>query len=160
MKQSYKNISRDGFTIVELLIVIVVIGILAAITIVAFNGVQERGRDADRQTDLKTIQKKLELFYVDNGYYPNSNQMVSASYRESTLDMTNDQVSPQGGTTIQYCWANNTTRYCYVGTRPAGGPSGDCTGNVDPNEQCERYRISYRTEADPDTMQTLYSPNW
>ena len=40
---------QTGFTIVELLIVIVVIGILAAITIVAFNGVQQRARDAQRR---------------------------------------------------------------------------------------------------------------
>ncbi|RYF29318.1 MAG: prepilin-type N-terminal cleavage/methylation domain-containing protein [Chloroflexi bacterium] len=40
--------SKSGFTIVELLIVIVVIGILAAITIVAFNGVQKRAQQSKR----------------------------------------------------------------------------------------------------------------
>jgi len=59
-----------GFTIVELLIVIVVIGILAAITIVAYNGIQQRGRDAQRSSDISTIQKALELYHVDNGGYP------------------------------------------------------------------------------------------
>lgn len=43
-----KNKQNSGFTIVELLIVIVVIGILAAITIVAYNGVQQRARDMTR----------------------------------------------------------------------------------------------------------------
>lgn len=59
-----------GFTIVELLIVIVVIGILAAITIVAFNGVQARSRDTARITKVKDIAKALELYKVDNGRYP------------------------------------------------------------------------------------------
>lgn len=59
-----------GFTIVELLIVIVVIGILAAITIVAFNGVQQRARYANLQQDVKSLQKAVELYYADNGTYP------------------------------------------------------------------------------------------
>lgn len=60
----------SGFTIVELLIVIVVIGILAAITIVAYNGVQTRAADTARITKIKDIAKAIELYYVDNGRYP------------------------------------------------------------------------------------------
>ena len=62
--------SVRGFTIVELLIVIVVIAILAAITIVAYNGIQQRARDSQRSSDIATIIKALELYYVDNGQYP------------------------------------------------------------------------------------------
>ena len=59
-----------GFTIVELLIVIVVIAILAAITIVAYNGVQARGRDAARVADMHDLKQQIELYYIDNGSYP------------------------------------------------------------------------------------------
>lgn len=62
---------RRGFTIVELLIVIVVIAILAAITIVAYNGIQARAREAQRAQDIKSITKALELYYADKGVYPN-----------------------------------------------------------------------------------------
>lgn len=48
-----------GFTIVELLIVIVVIGILAAITIVAFNGVQERAQNTKRESEVNTLIKAI-----------------------------------------------------------------------------------------------------
>jgi len=61
---------RKGFTIVELLIVIVVIAILAAITIVAYNGIQLRTRDTIRINDLKSIQKAVELYKAENGQYP------------------------------------------------------------------------------------------
>jgi general secretion pathway protein G len=65
-----KNYAR-GFTIVELLIVIVVIGILAAITIVAYNGIQSRARDVKRTDDIAAIKKALELYKITNGDYPN-----------------------------------------------------------------------------------------
>lgn len=61
---------QTGFTIVELLIVIVVIGILAAITIVAYNGIQKRASDTRRHSDITIITKALELYYIDNGRYP------------------------------------------------------------------------------------------
>jgi len=63
---------RDGFTIVELLIVIVVVAILAAITVVAYNGIQARANLASVQSDLTSLARKYELFFVDNGRYPNS----------------------------------------------------------------------------------------
>jgi len=59
-----------GFTIVELLIVIVVIAILAAISIVAYNGIQQRARDTQRSSDISGIVKGLELYYIDKGTYP------------------------------------------------------------------------------------------
>lgn len=59
-----------GFTIVELLIVIVVIAILAAISVVAYTGVQSRARDSQRVQDIKVIAKALEMYYIDNGGYP------------------------------------------------------------------------------------------
>jgi len=62
--------TKSGFTIVELLIVIVVIGILAAITIVAYNGFQARANDSRRLQDAANIQKALALYKVQNGIYP------------------------------------------------------------------------------------------
>ena len=69
MSKSPAN-KQSGFTIVELLIVIVVIGILAAITVVAYNGVQNRAYDVTVQSDLANMAKKFQLFRVDNGTYP------------------------------------------------------------------------------------------
>jgi prepilin-type N-terminal cleavage/methylation domain-containing protein len=61
-----------GFTIVELLIVIVVIGILAAITIVAYNGVQNRARTTTAAANAQEVQSKAEVYAADtgNGAYP------------------------------------------------------------------------------------------
>lgn len=59
-----------GFTIVELLIVIVVVAILAAISIVAYTGIQGRARDTQRMQDMSTITKALEVYKIANGNYP------------------------------------------------------------------------------------------
>lgn len=70
MLSSNRTLYSRAFTIVELLIVIVVIGILATITITAYNGIQQRARDSDRISSLNQLQKAIELYYVDNGRYP------------------------------------------------------------------------------------------
>lgn len=62
--------SRSGFTIVELLIVIVVIAILATISIVAYSGIQQRARNSIRAQDIASIQKALEFFRIQHGRYP------------------------------------------------------------------------------------------
>jgi len=62
--------NKYGFTIVELLIVIVVIAILAAISVVAYNGIQNRTNDSIIQQDLANFAKKIELLRVDDGRYP------------------------------------------------------------------------------------------
>ena len=62
--------STRGFTLVEIIIVVVVIAILAGITIMAYNGVQAKTRDSKRKADIAAIIKALELYYDDNGQYP------------------------------------------------------------------------------------------
>lgn len=59
-----------GFTIVELLIVIVVIGILAAITVVAFNGIQDRASNTARVSEIKEWQKLFTMYATEHGEYP------------------------------------------------------------------------------------------
>jgi prepilin-type N-terminal cleavage/methylation domain-containing protein len=65
-----KNKQSSGFTIVELLIVIVVIGILAAITIVAYNGIQARANDARMKSIASQIEKALLLWNNDTNVLP------------------------------------------------------------------------------------------
>lgn len=61
------NKSKSGFTIVELLIVIVVIAILAAISIVAYSGVQQRARDSKRISDVNAIVAAFRMIGAESG---------------------------------------------------------------------------------------------
>lgn len=76
---------QTGFTIVELLIVIVVIAILAAITIVAYNGIQARSRDASRDAAANSIKKGLELYRTQNDTYPAPVGCINAGCNLSNL---------------------------------------------------------------------------
>jgi len=59
--------TKSGFTIVELLIVIVVIGILAAITVVAYNGVQDRAKRTSQQAQVDAVGKAIKLYVAEKG---------------------------------------------------------------------------------------------
>lgn len=62
--------SSEGFTLIEMLIVIAVISILAGIVLVGVTGFQSSARDTKRIGDLRSIQNSLELYYTRCGHYP------------------------------------------------------------------------------------------
>ena len=64
------QLSRRGFTLIELLVVVSIISILASLLIANFVGIRQRGRDAQRKSDLRQVQTALELYRADNGTYP------------------------------------------------------------------------------------------
>ena len=95
MKTPRSHARQPAFTIVELLIVIVIIAILAAITVVAYNGLQTRARASAASAALSQARKKLELYKVDNGSYPATGSLSTAGITDA-----ND-------TTYQYTASNN-----------------------------------------------------
>ena len=75
---------HKGFTIVELLIVIVVIAVLAAITVVAYDGIQARARDSRIRSDLANVRRLVEAYYAENGSYPVTSSSLFVDYTTET----------------------------------------------------------------------------
>lgn len=133
--QSYKR--QEGFTIVELLIVIVVIGILAALVITTFTGIQQRARNTERETDIKAIHGQVEAYFAQNGSYPtlaNLNDQSSGGFLDTNMKGLDEQAlyDPRGDKTdtTPLAAAAAANVYSYVPT-PTGcdnGAGGDCTG--------------------------------
>lgn len=119
------TLKKDGFTIVELLIVIVVIAILAAITIVAFNGVQQQAIAASVSSGVGQAQRQLALYKVDNDAYPTSGSLSAAVTKNDT---------------VAFQYTSNGTTYCLTGTQKniafrvsdtSGNPAeGVCAGHT------------------------------
>lgn len=129
MISTYKK--NKGFTIIELLIVIVVIGILATIGFVAYGNVTKSARDSDRQADAGNLAKKAEEGYAKNGVYPADTAAVIAlgGLDSKTTTSPSNKAFQSGGNTGTTCSPAPDSKandfYCYSvtsdGTKMAVG---------------------------------------
>jgi prepilin-type N-terminal cleavage/methylation domain-containing protein len=112
--------SRSGFTIVELLTVIVVIGILAAITIVAYNGVTSKARNSSLVADLNQAAQQLGIYQATNSAYPTTLAAANFNDTGNTYSYTyNNAAVPN---TFCVTASNSGTTYVVVnGGTPAVG---------------------------------------
>ena len=145
-----RRCSDPGFTVIELLTVIVIIALLAVTTAVTYRGVQDRAKDAVRVQDAATISKALQSYNARNGNYPNEQ---SASWEDSyaypitfisalvTSDTINavpvDKVNTLSGGYYRYyrytagsysCDASKGDFYVFQIIKPGGGQSPQSPG--------------------------------
>lgn len=107
MKRVGSSQGTTGFTIVELLIVVVVIAVLAAITLVSYNGITGRANDAAIKSDLSTLKKRIDVFIIDNHRRPNSLEIPSVvtGFKASKQAYA---VRPTTDHNLIYCMGNST----------------------------------------------------
>ena len=99
---------EKGFTLLELLVVIGIIGILTGILSVSYNSAQKRARDTRRRADVKAVQEALEQYYVESSYvYPTGDCNDASDYLKSawpTLDPSGDTYEGMGAcAATSYC---------------------------------------------------------
>jgi general secretion pathway protein G len=134
MKLSQNNRNRlsqsrqRAFTLVELLLVLVILGILAAIVIPKFSGRTEQAKEQAAVTQIATFRTALDAFEVDNGFYPKSLvDLIQApsdaqNWRGPYLQTDQIPLDPWGGEYIyQRPGQHNKTSYDLSSAGPPGG---------------------------------------
>ena len=144
--------TTSGFTIVELLVVVVIIGILTTIGFASFSSVQSDARDSQRSSKITIISEALEKYYDNNGEYPSCTAMVQTPSTVSTVTLKgidpNVLATPTAasGTNSISC-ADLTTGidgFAYVGD----GSNACLTDGV----ACLQYTLKYRQEGSGDII--------
>ncbi|NIQ38323.1 MAG: type II secretion system major pseudopilin GspG [Proteobacteria bacterium] len=79
--------NQDGFTLIEIMVVVVILGILAAIIIPRISERPEQARRTKAVMDIKSIETALSLFLMDNGFYPTTEQGLEALVEKPTAGM-------------------------------------------------------------------------
>lgn len=132
--------NNRGFTIVELLIVIVVIGILAALVIVTYNGIQQKARDTERKTDIKAIQGQLEAYWANQAKYPTMAQLNDSTFRTTNMKGLDPSAlaDPKNAGSQQVCATAAANCYGYAVT-PAG-----CDNTT---TDCDNYTLTANLES-------------
>jgi prepilin-type N-terminal cleavage/methylation domain-containing protein len=141
---------NSGFTLLELLIAIAIVSVIFGLIISSASQVQRSGRDAQRQTDLRSIQAALQQYYTDMQYYPSSisignplhcsigNPFVGASYPcTSTTAKTYSTRIPQDPA--------GTPAYSYT-SLTAAGTSGCDNSSTTFSSRCHKYCLYAKLE--------------
>ena len=81
-------LKRKGFTLLELMIVVIIIGILATVAIPQFTSVVEKARAAEAITILGSIRTGMSLYYLESGVYPANQSSLSGISSILGLDAT------------------------------------------------------------------------
>jgi type II secretory pathway pseudopilin PulG len=88
-----KKFRRDaGFTVIELVVIIIILCILGTLVALTYRGVQANNRNNERQTDIDIIQSQLETYYAIYNKYPGPQQINDASWRAANLKKVTDDV--------------------------------------------------------------------
>ncbi|OGV91710.1 hypothetical protein A3A66_02230 [Microgenomates group bacterium RIFCSPLOWO2_01_FULL_46_13] len=118
---------KQGFTLVEIIVVITLIATLTIAVMSIFANQTPRARDARRRADLKQVQKALEQYYAANNAYPPNPPGTCSDLWSTTTYLPNGQPKDPRGTT--YVFACNSDLYCVCTQQLEETGSGNATNN-------------------------------
>jgi len=128
-----KNIKAkdQGFTIVELLVVIVVIGILAAITIVSYTGITARANTSQNQQNASSVISSAQTYYADNSAFPATNATAGTVYTNFSGGVGNVGKLPAGLTLTSTTPLSTTSAAISYRVKGTSNFTGACVGYWD-----------------------------
>lgn len=128
--------NQRGFTVVELVIVVVFIGVLGTLVVKNFVSVRQKDRDNQRELSIKAIHRQLEAYYAQDLRYPSLANLNDPAWRTSNIksldpDLLKDPQDNTGGTLTSTAGLGH---YAYI-VLPVG-----CTNASDGSNDCKSYK--------------------
>ena len=77
-QQRRRRSNQDGFTLIEIMVVILILGLLATIVVQSLRGATDKAKRVKAQADISEIKTGLDRYYLDVGSYPNTDQGLAA----------------------------------------------------------------------------------
>ncbi len=140
-KNLVKNKRLTGFTLIEVMVVVVILGILAAIIVPKIMSRPEQARIVKVKQDILAIQSALDLYKLDNGFYPSTDQSIEALIKKPTSEPTPRNWKAEGylqqlptdpwGQQYQYINDNENLRIFSYGPKGKEGNSEIGNWNMD-----------------------------
>ncbi|BDQ38450.1 type II secretion system protein GspG [Pseudodesulfovibrio nedwellii] len=91
-----KRQGREGFTLIELMVVIVILGVLAGLIVPQFMDEPQKARVVKAKMQMESISTSLKKFYIDNGFYPTTEQGLEALVRKPSTGRTPKNYASSG----------------------------------------------------------------
>jgi len=114
-KTALSNSKSQGFTLIEILVVITLLAILATIIVNSYVSTLKKGRDSRRKQDLEQVSRALELYYADNNVYPATlswdSPLVNSQVVPTKLYMKRLPSDPANTDTLEYLYETDGTYY-------------------------------------------------
>ncbi len=133
----HKKIFWNGFTLLELLVVIGIIGVIMALATVAYSSTQKSGRNSRRKQDLVAIQNALEQYYAANTFvYPTGDCTDASTHMQSSWPVDPGSSAAYDG--VSSCTA---TSYCICATMEGTSLSGNSAASCDYSGSKTHYCI-------------------
>ena len=95
-KPEIRDAARAGFTLIELMVVLVILSILAMIVVPKFIGSEDKARVIEAKVQIRNFETALKLFKIDNGFYPTTEQGLQALISPPAIGRTADNYRPGG----------------------------------------------------------------
>lgn len=139
-----KKIDNSGFTIIELFIIVILIGVVAVFIISELSSIRQDNRNNEREDDINELRSGLEYYYGVNGFYPTFDEMNDSTFREQNLpgfkdDFVADPLNASDGLLVA---ESQSGAYSYV---PANEKKASCNND---KKICTNYALTATLEGD------------
>jgi len=142
---------QAGFTVVEMLILIIIAGILAGVVSTTFNSIQSGRHNRERKNEIKLIQKSLENYYAQHEKYPSLESINDASwFARNIKNLSLKEITDPQSTSAKFASTSTKQAYSYE----VKSSSGEACNNA--SSDCATYVLTANLQGESPYVQNNY----